>query len=188
MRRQATHMTPDRSNRSGVMSFPLAFTMPDQRADKGVRHVSIAGGVVKIERSIAGIVMRLDIPVSAYRGVALSLHAAAGHPDYRFTLSLKHEDPDLDIRLFEAINDEDVTDEWRFWAERFDMKLLIVADDGSVTEPCGYHGAAHGRTPAPRRIPAHLLKRRPRFLTRRRAAKLADCAPVHREREIIARD
>ena len=78
---------------------PLAVTVQrDPRADGGKREVRLTRRDIIISRSLAGISMKIAIPVAAYRGVTLTVEPASnGGAAYR--LSLTHRDPDLDIVL-----------------------------------------------------------------------------------------
>ena len=50
----------------------VAYYERDQRADGGTRTVRLNPRGVRIERALAGVKMRLAIPIQAYRGVVLS--------------------------------------------------------------------------------------------------------------------
>jgi hypothetical protein len=180
--------TPDRIIRSGVMAFPLSFAAADNRADDGLRQVAILAETIRFDRLVAGVAMRIAIPLALYRGVALELHTQSEPDTFRLSLTLVHEDRELDVLLFEAVDDDDITAEWQYWAQRFGLPLLVVGHDGVMTEPFSRLGALFTGKPSPRRLPASLANRRPRFLTRRRTGKLPAEPRIHREREIIARD
>ena len=80
---------------------PLAVTVQrDPRADGGKREVRLTRRDIIISRSLAGISMKIAIPVAAYRGVTLTVEPASnGGAAYR--LSLTHRDPDLHFVLVE---------------------------------------------------------------------------------------
>ncbi|MDQ0470444.1 DUF6101 family protein [Labrys wisconsinensis] len=177
---------PDRPSRSGALAVPIRFEVEDPRADGGRRHIEILEHAVQIERSRAGVRMRVAIPYPLYEGVALEVRPTAAH-GARVLVRLVHEDRDLDVVLFEASDDHDVAAEWQYWANRFCLPMLVAELDGSFSEPFPRLGAlAIGRV-RPRRMPSHIARRRPRFLTRRRTGRLPKHPKVHREREIIAR-
>ena len=50
----------------------VAYCERDRRADGGTRTVRLNPRGVRIERALAGVKMRLAIPIEAYRGVVLS--------------------------------------------------------------------------------------------------------------------
>ena len=95
------------------MAFPLNFAAADTRADDGLRQVAILADSILFERKVAGVAMRVAIPLALYRGVALELHALPGPDAFRLTLTLVHQDRELDVRLFEAVDDDDITAEWQ---------------------------------------------------------------------------
>jgi hypothetical protein len=190
MRRQTTSVpkapAPDHDQSWAAPGRSFRFVMPDPRAEGGVRAIEIADGQVTIERSIAGVRMRLAIPATLYEGVALEV-GSDEETGYRVAVRLAHEDPELDVLLFEAFDDQDVTAEWQLWANRLGLPLLVSELDGSFSEPFPRLGALLIAAPRPRRKPAHFAARRPRFLARRRVGRVVANPVIHKEREIIAR-
>lgn len=86
-----------------------------------------------------------------------------------------------------AADDESVIARWRRFAKDLGLKLVIESADGTQTVCYEQLGPLRlGEVRIRRRLGA-TMRRRPRFLTRRKPG----CAPaqpaVHREREIIAR-
>jgi hypothetical protein len=160
----------------------------DPRADGGKRQIEILPDMVTVQRATAGVKMRFAVPITLFEGVALRIAARRPAGSVRATVRLVHDDPDLCIVLFEADDDRNVTAEWQYWAARFGLPMLVAHDDGAYTEPFPRLGALNIGRPRQRRRPADFARRRPRFLTRRRVARLPERPTVHREREIIARD
>ena len=177
---------PDRSDRSGVSTPPFVIERFDSRADGAVRRVELSPGEIVIERQIAGVRMRLLLASTLYEGVALEVSGSRAGAVLRVRLA--HEDSDLDIVLYEASDDRDVTAEWQYWANFFGLPLLVAEHDGRFSEPFPRLGALDVRAPCARRVPSHFAKRRPRFLTRRQLGRSMDHPVVHAGREIIARD
>jgi hypothetical protein len=175
-----------RATTARAASPPLILEMADQRADSGKRRIQILSEGVVVERSVAGVAMRLALALDSYQGVALS--ADGEGPALRVRVSLLHRDRDLDITLFEATDDRDVTAEWVYWSNRFALPMLMIDRDGKLIQPYGQLGALTVGKAAPRRKGSILSGRRPRFLTRRRPGKLPETPVVHRGREIVARD
>jgi hypothetical protein len=179
---------PGRIDRSGASAAPIVMRAPDERAEGSVRLVTLSPAEIAIERVVAGMSMALRIPSALYEGVALDVSATGRGAGIVLKVRLAHRDPELDVVLFQAADDGDVTAEWQYWADYFGLPLLIAELDGSVTQPFPTLGALYVGEPRPRRMPAHIAKRRPRFLTRRRVGRQSDRPVVHCGREIIARD
>jgi hypothetical protein len=172
---------------AGATGEPVTFELADRRSDGGVRRVDILEHEVLIERSIAGVKMRIALPFTLYEGVALDVGRTAAGGD-RLTVRLVHDDPEFDVPLFEASDDRDITAVWQAWARRLGLPLMIADCEGGYVEPFPRLGSLAVSRPRPRRMPVHVAKRRPRFLTRRRTGRPAAKPVVHEGREIIARD
>jgi hypothetical protein len=101
---------------------------------------------------------------------------------------LVHDDPDLDVPLYESHDDSEITAVWQSWSRRLGLPLMIADCDGDLVEPFPRLGSLVVARPRPRRMPVHIARRRPRFLSRRRTGRLPEAPVVHEGREIIARD
>jgi hypothetical protein len=163
---------------------PLAsLVAADPRADGGQRRITLGADTIGIDRSLAGVRMKLALPVRAYRGVSLAVIEGAQGTFYR--LALDHADPDLRVTLAESRDPEDLVREWRGWAKYFRLPRLAqgsgefwVAIEGRLGELV--LGAAQ-----PRKRGWPLKHRRSRISGVRRAPKVREHV-VHRdEREII---
>jgi hypothetical protein len=177
---------PEQLAWSGPADRRTILDLPDTRADSGARQVEIEAGQVVVERVIAGVKMRIAIPFTLYQGVALDV-GADERGGFAVSVRLAHSDADLDVELFRAADDCDVTAEWQYWAARCDLPLLIAEPDGSYTMPFPRLGSLYVARPRQRRTPADFAARRPRFLVRRKVGRVAERPVVHHEREIIAR-
>lgn len=170
---------------SGMAVAPAA----DRRADGHARTVSLSRDCIRIDRSLAGIAMRVAVPVRAYRGVTLSLL-----PDdtggLRYQLHLLHRDHDLSVLLDCAGTDADILADWRLWSRFFRLPALVERQDGLVEEAdATLGGLPIGRRSSVRRSSRSRSKRRPAFLARRKAGDAALTTIRHDgEREMIARD
>ncbi len=71
----------------------------DPRADGGQRQIFIAAHEIAIDRKVAGVRMRLALPIRAFRGVSLALLQGPRGSFYR--VALDHSDPDLRVTLAE---------------------------------------------------------------------------------------
>ena len=179
-----------RSARLDPLALPLRFTASDAVADQRVRHVELHRERVILRRAVQGMRIALNVPVTAFLGVAMRLAAAADAEPAHVAVVLEHRDPALSIELFAAPDSDDVLAEWRLWGRVLGMPLLVTGSDGALSEPLARIGAVRLKAPAPRRRRrSPLAKRRPRFLARRRPGIARGGAMVHHgEREIIARN
>jgi hypothetical protein len=171
------------------LALPVRFTASDAVADERVRHVELHRERVILRRAVQGMRVALNVPVTAFLGVAVRLMAASDAEPARAAVMLEHRDPALSIELFAAPDSNDVMAEWRLWARVLGLPLLVANDEGTFSEPFPRLGAVRFKAPtARRRRRSPLARRRPKFLVRRRVAMKRDTA-VHRdEREIIARN
>ncbi|MGO9133560.1 MAG: DUF6101 family protein [Methylovirgula sp.] len=143
------------------------MSAPDARADGGIRHIRANRRGIRIERQVAGIRMHLAVPLNGYEGVLLSVEEEAGKPMCR--IALVHPDPELTIELYRAKESPDILSVWREWAAFF-AKPALYGETRSDQD------ALAGFTPLrPRR--GGVMKRRPRFLKRRRCCHLDAYTP-----------
>jgi hypothetical protein len=129
--------------------------------------------------------MRVGVPVSAYRGIVLTLAGdALGRPLYR--LSLRHADADLSIELMQTHADADIVAEWKYYAAYFCLPKFIERQPGVLEGAERRVGCVGlGRARPQRRRGAAITARRPRILTRRKPGGGIEAAPVHREERVI---
>jgi hypothetical protein len=170
------------------LALPIRFTASDAVADERVRHVELHHERVIMKRAVQGMRIAVNVPVKAYRGVAIRL--VPGKDDAGgVAVYLEHLDPALSIELYAAENSDDVVAEWQLWSRVLGLPLLVAGSDGAFSEPFPSIGAVRCKPPTQRRRRRSPLgKRRPKFLVRRRAGAAGTIRLVHREREIIARD
>jgi Family of unknown function (DUF6101) len=160
-----------------------AVTRADPRADDRRREVAFGQGAVVIARRLAGISMRIRVPLASYQGVALRL-AGGGEGRALHRVELLHRDPDLSIPLGESADPQEIAAEWTAWAESLALPRLFEGEPGRLEEI-----RMEGRValPAPRRRGSAVARRRTRFSRRRRMGALERLATAYRgEREIIA--
>lgn len=170
-------------------SLPVRFTAADEAADERLRVVDLHRERVVLRRSVRGMRMALNLPVTAFRGVAIRLVGEAGQVPSAIAVVLEHRDPALSLPLFLAEQSDDVVAEWQSWGRALGLPLLVAEGDGSLREPFARLGAVRVAAPlARRRRRGALARRRPSRLMRRKPARLPETPDVHRgEREIIAR-
>jgi hypothetical protein len=171
-------------------ALPACFAASDAAADERVRHVELHRKRVVVRRSLRGMRMALNMPVSAFAGVSLKLTPGEGEAPATIAVTLEHKDPSLALPLFVSPEADDATAEWRVWAHVLGLPQLVADDDGALREPFARLGALRVAPIRPRRRRRNAVsKRRPSILMRRVVRRLAGARPVHRdEREIIARN
>lgn len=146
---------------------PLVFRQCDEGADDGVRVVEIASDHVVLRRRVAGIPMRLVVRMSAFAGIALRL---TGEDGEGVALVLAHADPSLEVTLYCAPDTSDVVAEWRGFARRFGLPMLVTRLDGRTGPAYPMIGRLVVGDPVPRRRRRSGLKQRRPSIFRRRAA------------------
>jgi hypothetical protein len=186
---------PHRTNAMGAslrldpFSLPVRFEAADEAADERCRVVDLHRERVVVRRSVRGIRMALNMPMKAYRGVAIRLKGEAGQPPHSIAVVLEHSDPALSLPLFSSPDREEIVAEWQSWGRVLGVPLLVAETDGSLREPFATLGAVRIEKPTwRRRRRSAIARRRPSRLMRRRPGKLAALPTVYREREIIARN
>jgi hypothetical protein len=135
--------------------------------------------------------MAVNLPVAAYRGVAIKVHSEDDRPPRLFSVTLDHPDAGLSLPLFSSPEPDDIVAEWRCWGRVLGLPLLLAESDGSgAREVFPRIGRLVIAAPTwRRRRRSSIARRRPYRLLRRRATALPASPLVHRgEREIIARE
>ena len=105
------------------------FVADDPRADNGKRQISIAADAIAIDRRVAGVAMRLALPVKSFRGVSLTLLENDRGAFYR--VALDHADPDLRVTLAESAGEADIAGEWRAWADFFQLPRIAFGPEAT---------------------------------------------------------
>jgi Family of unknown function (DUF6101) len=168
--------------------LPVSFAASDAAADGRVRDIELHRERVVVRRSVRGMRMALNMPLSAFAGVALRVMASEGGID-GVAIVLAHKDPSLAVPLFVTYEAREALAEWRSWAKVLGLPLL-VEEEGALREPFARLGQLRIERPRPRRRRRSALKgRRPSILLRRIIGKLSNATRIHRgEHEIIARN
>lgn len=169
--------------------WPLVFPSIDPAADQGVRRVELFPDHLVLRRRTAGVPMKLDLPLTAYQGLAVALLDPEGE-DEGVAIVLVHADPALSVTLYSAPHIDDVVAEWRGWSAALGLPMLVTEADGTRRAAYEMIGRVSVGTPRLRRRGRGALKhRRPTMLRRRAAGRPLGGLEVHRgERELIARD
>jgi Family of unknown function (DUF6101) len=179
-----------RDERLDPFTLPVRFSAADQTADGRTRFVELTRERVVLRRAVRGIKMAVNLPVTAYLGVALHMTPPDGEIPGAVAVVLEHHDRALSLPLFCADDGTDIAAEWQSWAHVLGMPLLIAETDGRLREAFDRIGAVRVACPTGRRRRRSAIrKRRPSILMRRKVGRSIAGADVHRdEREIIARN
>jgi hypothetical protein len=179
-----------RTPRLDPFSLPVRFAIADAAADEHLRIVDLHRERVVLHRRVRGMRMALNLPLAAFRGVAIRLAHKANENPTAIAVVLEHGDPALSLPLYASSESDDIVAEWRSWGRVIGLPLLVAEGDGSLREPFARMGALRIEAPTwRRRRRSAIAKRRPSRLLRRRVGKLPATPIVHRgEREIIARN
>lgn len=171
-------------------ALPVAFAARDAAADGRVRHIELFRERLVIRRSVAGMHMALNMPLSAFAGVAIRLDAGENGELPTVAVVLEHKDPGLALPLFVSHEADEAFAEWRSWSAALGVPQLVSDDEGGWREPFARIGGVRIGEVRPRRRRHSAIKnRRPTMGLRRKRGRLKADASVHRgEREIIARN
>jgi Family of unknown function (DUF6101) len=137
----------------------------DARADGGLRQIFFDQRYIKIDRAVAGVKMRLAMPVASYRGVILGCEETAGQHLYSVTLA--HRDAEFSIVLHHSTDWTDILSIWQAWARYFGRPAIFHDAAELGEKELGTGSPLRPR----RRGAAALSKRRPRILKRRRKGR-----------------
>ena len=181
---RASAVAPAR--RLDPFSLPVRFTA----AEEHLCIVDLHRERVVLRRSVRGMRMAVNLPVAAYRGVAIRLSDAIGKPQRSISVMLEHADPGLTLLLFCSSEADEIVAEWQSWSRVLGLPLLIRDNDGTLREPFPRLGRLRVEPPTwRRRRRSAVARRRPSGLLRRSVARLLAAPFVHcGEREIIARN
>ena len=149
-----------RVQRLDPFALPVRFAASDAAADGRVRDIELHRERVVMRRSLRGMRMALNMPVSCFAGVALRLTPGEGATPPAVTVVLAHKDPGLALPLFVTHEADEAFAEWHAWAQVLGLPLLVSEADGSLREPFARIGALRIERPRPRRRRHSALKRR----------------------------
>jgi hypothetical protein len=143
----------------------------DARAEGARRRIEVTPQSVVISRRIAGVEMRIALAPHRYRGVALTVLVTEGW-DFLYQVKLVHADSDLDVTLASFGDEGEARTAWRLWASTLTLSRLVERADASYEID-----GAPPRAPIERRRGRATLRRRNRFLARRKMGRPASpCA------------
>ena len=167
-------------------ALPVRFAASDAAADERVRDVELHRERVVVRRTLAGMRMALNLPLSSFSGVGLRVMTSAAGAHCAVVLA--HKDPGLALPLFVSREADDAMAEWRGWASALGLPLLLQTRCRLARRLRALGGLRIGPMSAP--APAQRVAQAPSaMLLRRQPGRLNAATPVHRgEREIIARN
>src|SRR5579863_1431872 len=163
-------------------SLPVRFEAADEAADGRRRVVDLHRERVVLRRSVRGMRMALNMPVAAFRGVAIRLSGVSAENSTPTSIAvvLEHRDPALSLALFSSPEADDIVAEWQSWGRVLGLPLLVAESDGNLREPFARLGALRIEAPTwRRRRRTTIERRRPSRLLRRRPGKLPATPLVH---------
>jgi hypothetical protein len=177
-----------RGLRLDPFALPVRYAASDAAADGRVRDIELHRERVVVRRSVSGMPMAINMPLSAFTGVALRV--IGDENEAAVAVVLAHKDPGLMLPLFVTREADEAMAEWRTWGAVLGLPLLVDDGDG-MREPFARMGGVRVARPTPRRRRRSALKRRRPSMPMRRVPgqMVTETTPVYRgEREIIARN
>jgi len=100
-----------RVSRLDPFSLPVRFEAADEAADEQRRIIDLHREHVVVHRSVRGMRMALNLPVTTFRGVAIRLNGNACEPPTAIDVVLEHGDPALSLPLFSSSACDDIVAE-----------------------------------------------------------------------------
>lgn len=178
-----------RALRLDPYALPVRYAARDIGADGQVRDIELDRDRVVLNRAVAGIRMKVGVPVHEFSGVTMRTLPPEGEEPAVVAVMLEHRDIGLTVPLYVATEGDDALAQWKSWSRVLGVPLLVVDGDGALREPFGRIGRVALGKPGPRRRRRAAIKwRRPSILMRRKPGRPAVAPTVYRgEREIIAR-
>lgn len=168
-------------------ALPLRYHTGDKRADGQERTIDLLQDRVVVRRRIGGLAMKVQVPMSAYRGVSVRFLDTPNGEEC-LSVVLEHDDPDLCLPLCWQDEADDLVHQWQNWSQSLALPLLVTDPAGRESIYHAWLGAVCVRKPiARRRRHSPHKDRRPSALLRRKSGHSRPTA-VHHEVEIIARD
>ncbi|RAI38149.1 DUF6101 family protein [Rhodoplanes roseus] len=170
-------------------ALPVRFRTADTAADTRERIVELDRDQVVVRRAVAGMRMKVALPVASFLGVALRVVPPDDTSEGSVAVVLEHRDQALTVPLFVADDGTDAVAEWQLWANVLGLPLLVAEPDGTLREPFARLGAVRVAVPQLRRRRSSPVKRRrASILMRRKPGRLPPAPHVFKdEQEIIAR-
>ncbi len=171
-------------------NLPVCFAADDRAADGHTRFIEIDRDRVLLMRTVRGVQMRFNLPLSNFLGVAVRVLPGEETEEGAVAIVLEHRDAAFSVPLHVADETDHVIADWQLWGNVLRRKLLIADGDGSLREAFDTMGMVMLGELQERRVRRTALRqRRPKMYRRRTCRRALEIMPVHSgEREIIARN
>lgn len=168
------------------LRLPVSITAADPVADGGSREIGISRDGIEFRRSVRGVQMRVQLPFSEFKGIAVRVIALAATKPMIF-LSLEHNDDALSVLLQASEDSDECAEAARKWSKVTGCPILIADQNGRLRNPASVKTRINEN---PRRKRRSALRNRRTVIRIRsqRANREIDAAFYSGEREIIARD
>ncbi|HXT05690.1 MAG TPA: DUF6101 family protein [Roseiarcus sp.] len=153
------------------MTMKATIEAFDGRAEGARRRIEVSEERIVIARRVGGVEMRVALEPRQYRGVGLAVLVAEA-TDFLYQVRLIHADPDLCVTLADCGQEEAARALWRRWAAALGLPRLVERTDGEFE----IDRTAPSDQPFERRRGRATLKRRNRFLARRKMGRLVAAA------------
>jgi Family of unknown function (DUF6101) len=115
-----------------------------------------------------GMPMALNLPLSAFRGIAIRPSGKPDESPSSIAIVLEHGDPALSLPLFSSPEIDDIVEEWQSWGWALGLPPPVADRDGGLREPFARLGAVRIEAPTwRRRRRSAMAWRRPQRLLRR---------------------
>ena len=150
------------------MNLTATIEAFDARAEGARRRVEVSRSGVVIARRVGGVEMRVAIEPGQYRGVLLAALVAEA-TDFLYQVRLVHADPELSVTLGDYDCESAARALWRRWAATLGLARLVERGDSDYE----IDRSAAGGAPFARRRGRATLRRRNRFLARRKMGRPA---------------
>jgi len=135
----------------------------DARAEGAKRCVEVSPERIVIARRVDGVEMRVALTPGQFRGVLLSVLVVEA-TDFLYQVRLVHADPEMSVTLGDCGDETDARTLWRRWAATLSLPRLVERADGEYE----IDRSPPSTTPFERRRGRATLRRRNRFLARRK--------------------
>ena len=170
-----------RALRLDPFALPVRFAASDATADGYLREVELHRTRVVVRRSLAGMRMAINLPVSAYAGRRPALRRGCGRL-HRGRARAPGSGPDAAAVRF--LRYRRGVAEWRSWGAALGLPLLVENEDGGWREPVARLGGVRIGRLRPRRRRRSAISAagrdaaapRPRHAYRRHAGAIAASA------------
>ncbi len=147
--------------------LPQQVTYASRNDTDGVTFtLSQRGAVLRKVLPQSGLPLSIALPARAFEGVAAR---AIDHGDGQITVTLElhHKDADLCVPLLVAHDLSDIAADWRSWASRYNLPMLMIEADGTASRLDQGLGPVSTAAVQPRRRKTVMKSRKPGIRMRR---------------------